>query len=818
MGRKSTFFNRLASSMAIVVVLALSLGLLTYVGFGEARRTYPKFEIEKLAAQGEVVKKTVDTFLLANLPLEQFPGFSTLSDPILDSDKSIAAVYLTGVRGQTIFSNFPDDVAIRSLDTVKFKPSSLQENDDTYRVSESASYYRVTLALRSKLEQVGDLHLLVPRAVINQKINDFFIWVVLVATGLLVAYAIFVFVGTRRWGTSGEGTRWLSISYGITFFLMAVVVVTTLVLLYSDGIEGKTKALGNSLAQRLNSPLELGLQINDFDHLDQTFKDYQKLNPDLSSVILIVDNKVAIDTNLTRIGSTWTSDNSQIEYRAQLLGTTGVPAGAVVVVGIPKSVVVEKLWRSVKNFIVLFIASILLSTLFFNLIRAFSRYRGSERGLENQRAFQLSLVGPLYFMAIFADSLTNSFLPQHFQELAQKSGADTGLVPTLFTVYFICYALALIPAGRFAEGSIKPLFLIGTLLLVSQLLILTFFDNFYVMYLVEAMAGFGTGIIFIGVQAYILQVAASTQRTRAAAIIVFGYNGGVISAMAIGALLAADPALGRQGVFLIGGVIAFLVFVYAFFLMPKKLGFTSPVVPTNVSAEAESALQSSVVVRTGFRQGFVRAMKDLRFVKAIVLIAIPTKIVLTGLIIASLPLMLSRQNYQTEDISQIIMFYSAGVLISSRFMSRLADRTGKTTGLLFWGTIGSGVGLILIGIIGWSGFSLPILSTLTLIAGLAALGVAHGCISAPLLTFVSDTPTAQRLGKTSATSLYRLLERAGNIAGPLVVGQLLILNGYSSSAIGWLGIVLLFFGVLFVIGTRRTAKSPKSLGMSTPQS
>lgn len=810
MGRKTTLFNRLTSSIAVVIVLALSLGLLTYVGYGEARRTYPKFELEKLEAQGELVKKSVETFLLASLPLEQFPGFSTLSDPILNSDRTIAAIYISDTKKRLIFSNFQDDHEY-NLGTIQFSPSSLQEKDSLYTMSESLSFFRVSLQLHSKTEQVGELHLLIPRAIINDKINSLFFYVLMAAIALLVVYAIFVFVQGRRW--NGESTRWLSISYGIAFVLMSSVVVVTLVILYTDGIEAKTRALGNSLTQRLNAPLELGLQINDFDRLDQTFKDYQKLNPDLSSVSLTIDNKVAIDTNPAKIGSDWRTNPDQFEYRAELTRGSDAKGVAVVLVGIPRSVIYDKLWRSVKNFFVLFIASLLLTTLFFNLIRAFSNYRSSERSTTTRQIFQLSLVGPLYFLGIFADSLTNSFLPQHFQQLASKDGVDSGLVSTLFTVFFICYAVALVPAGRFAENNVKPLFLIGTLLLSSELLMLAFVQNFYAMFAVEIMAGLGHGMFFIGVQSYILHVASSKQRTQAAGLIVFGYNGGVLAGTAIGALLAADPALGQKGVFITGSVLALLVFFYAVGLMPRH---------SALARIAEGPAARPIDVKEGFWSSLFKATKDLRFIKAVLLIAIPTKIVLTGLIVASLPLVLTNQNYQTEDIGQIIMFYSGGVLISSRFMSRLADKTGKTTSLLFFGTLGGGLGLILIGAMSWHSSSWPLLSTIALIAGLAILGVAHGCIQAPLVTYVADTPTAARLGKASATSLYRLLERAGNISGPIIVSQVLFLNSQDPFAISWMGMALLVFGLLFVIGFKRSpkpsevpAKLEESLEVST---
>src|SRR5947209_15608091 len=64
-----------------ILVLVLSTGLLLYLGFSEARRGYPRLELDTLNAQGASVKSSLDSFLLAGLPLKQFPGFGPLTTP-----------------------------------------------------------------------------------------------------------------------------------------------------------------------------------------------------------------------------------------------------------------------------------------------------------------------------------------------------------------------------------------------------------------------------------------------------------------------------------------------------------------------------------------------------------------------------------------------------------------------------------------------------------------------------------------------------------------------------------------------------------------
>ena len=154
------------------------------------------------------------------------------------------------------------------------------------------------------------------------------------------------------------------------------------------------------------------------------------------------------------------------------------------------------------------------------------------------------------------------------------------------------------------------------------------------------------------------------------------------------------------------------------------------------------------------------------------------------------------------------MLYSAGVLLSSAFIASLTDRIGKTGLVLFLGAMGSGVGLVLTGLIGWDVIAqsgVVFIATITLIVGLLMLGISHGFIQAPIITHVANTNTAERIGKSSATSLYRLFERIGNIGGPVLVGALLISSNYNAFTISWIGMGVIIFGLLFYFGARKKA-------------
>jgi hypothetical protein len=133
--------------------------------------------------------------------------------------------------------------------------------------------------------------------------------------------------------------------------------------------------------------------------------------------------------------------------------------------------------------------------------------------------------------------------------------------------------------------------------------------------------------------------------------------------------------------------------------------------------------------------------------------------------------------------------------------------------VLVIGGVGSGLGLILIGLAGSDAVTrgYPAGLTLMLVAGILVLGVSHGCINAPIVTHVATTPAADVLGPGATASLYRVLERIGHVAGPAVVGQILVVGHESLTALGWLGGGMIVLALLFVVRPSRPAASAEKM-------
>src|SRR5436305_15008900 len=178
------------------------------------------------------------------------------------------------------------------------------------------------------------------------------------------------------------------------------------------------------------------------------------------------------------------------------------------------------------------------------------------------------MIKPAYFLAVFLDSLTYSFLPKFMQEAAAASGVSVGFASVPFTAYYLGFALSLIPAGVLCDRrGPKPVILLGLVLAAASVLALALPLGIWEMTALRAISGIGQGVLLIGVQSYILAVASPEKKTQGVAIIVFGFQAGLIAGLALGSLMV--NSLGAKGVFMIAGGAGLANLVYSLLLLPS---------------------------------------------------------------------------------------------------------------------------------------------------------------------------------------------------------------------------------------------------------
>jgi predicted MFS family arabinose efflux permease len=311
----------------------------------------------------------------------------------------------------------------------------------------------------------------------------------------------------------------------------------------------------------------------------------------------------------------------------------------------------------------------------------------------------------------------------------------------------------------------------------------------------RALSGVGQGFVFIGVQCYILCATGRESRTRGGSVIVIGFQAGMMAGMAIGSLLVSQ--LGSQGVFELGAVIAIITAFYT--------AVAVPYVKVTDAPEGNSLRQ--------VWQNIALTLRDPEFLKAMWLIGLPAKAVLTGVVLFALPLLLAKLGYRQEDVGQITMSYGASVIAASAWVSaRESKGQGSTGGVLVRGALFSGLGLLAISALGWQfdGASLVhvVPSAIIILAGAISVGIGHGFINAPVVTQVTHSRVSNLLGAGPVAATYRLLERGGHTAGPIIVSQVLAVTGSGTAALGWIGAVLITLGVAFAFSLHDNTGRP----------
>ncbi len=797
--------KKLLGILPTILVMALALALLLFVGLGEARRVYESFQLEKLAAQGELIQRLTDDFLEQGLPLDFVAG---LIEEELGKFAGFAAFGKSETSAQTLTLIDPDGRLVYPEVEPPFldQPAlPLEVATVPYAVARGAGRYRMILPLMGRFEEPsGELVVSMPTALISDFVQGEFRRLLRVGGFLLLVFLPVALLLEVR--SPKRKTRWLELAYGLNFLAMAVAVVLSLVGIYRHGAQAKTDALADSLAQRIGAVAEAGVPLDQVAGLSEILAEFQSNSTDIRTVALVRDETVVAHPDPEAISRAWTSRPGDHEH------LVAIPGGDVhvrVAVVIPGEVVREKIQRAVKNFAALFVASLFLAFLLLNAstsyqeVRALGKTGDRDGPMVGQRTISsymfdyqdlwLNVLQAVWFLVVFMEGLNASFLPHYLQDTA---GADLpAFVPVvLFTAFFAAFVAVLVPAGQFAEKrEVKYLLLGGLTLTMIGLLIMAFSTDLYALLLARILGGAGQGIAFIGVQAYILLVGWS-RKTQGSAKQVFAQNGGVISGAAIGALLVVY--LEEAKIFLAGAGGAALTLVFIWWMLPRVGGKARMMVPSAKPSQAPK----------GFREQLKVILEDFEFIRTFFLVGAASKVVYNGVVFFSIPLIMKQQQYEQEDIGQVLMLFAGAVLIANHFVAKLADRLGQVRLILFLGMMISGAGALLVGLtdwldtVTWGGQHLDLTA---LSVGVFILGLANGFIAAPVVSHILDTHAAKVLGSSSAVSVYRLLERLGHVAGPLIVGQLLILNQQKAATIAWVGCLMLVFGVLFLTFGRR---------------
>ncbi len=385
----------------------------------------------------------------------------------------------------------------------------------------------------------------------------------------------------------------------------------------------------------------------------------------------------------------------------------------------------------------------------------------------------LSVRLPL-FLIIFAESLSLSFFPLYVNSLfTPLAGISREVVIGLpISIFMLFWALSLPVAGAWSDRKGRHIpFLVGACITTLGLILTAYAQSILDLLVWRSLTAVGYGIVYITCQGYITDTTTPQNRTQGMAMFLSGFFAGSLSGSAIGGILA--DRIGFRSTFLVSAVLALAAALFA-------------VRQLRLDDSSKKELKKKSLQLKHLR--IILANKKL--LGLVAFSAIPAKICLTGFLYYAAPLFLKSLGSSQSTIGRSLMFYGLAMVLFSPVVAKIADRFRDRRLFIIICGILSGTGLMMIK---W--FHTP----LGVFSGIIILGCAHSIGISSQLTFVTEICEKEReiIGLGTVIAFFRLLERLGNILGPILTGLLISLFGYSEG-IFFIGLTAFIGAMLFI--------------------
>ncbi len=403
------------------------------------------------------------------------------------------------------------------------------------------------------------------------------------------------------------------------------------------------------------------------------------------------------------------------------------------------------------------------------------KFSFAERGtLAGQFSEKLLYIRPPLFLLIFSESMSLSFFPIYVESLYTPIAdlPKSVVIGLPISLFMLIWALSLPFAGQWSDrAGRRRSFLVGALITAVGLVLTGLANDMLQLLIYRSLTAVGYGIVFISAQGYVTDHTTAKNRTKGMALFLSGFFSGSLCGAAIGGILA--DRIGYHATFFLSAFlsVASALFVYRFLVerrrdpdaVPRKLSFAD----------------------------FKSLLGDKYFLTITFLSAIPAKMALTGFLYYAGPLYLGHLGASQSSAGRILMAYGLAIILVSPVSAWIADKMGRRQLFITVGGLMAGGSLLVVHFVDniWG-----------MLGGVAMLGVAHAIGVSPQLSLV--TQFQQRSGSTTALGttigIFRLTERIGNIAGPIIAGALITVFGYSGAFLG-MGIGAVVCVILFTI-------------------
>ncbi|MCY3672986.1 MAG: MFS transporter [Alphaproteobacteria bacterium] len=389
---------------------------------------------------------------------------------------------------------------------------------------------------------------------------------------------------------------------------------------------------------------------------------------------------------------------------------------------------------------------------------------------------------PLFFF-IFGVELSRPFFPLFVRDLYDPSlGIDASIA---IAMPMSVWVVAMLFTTPLAPTLIRRLGTRNTLLLgmapTSVGLIATAFATGFVELIAwRCVTAAGFGLVTAAILVRLAITAPERRRALNIGVFVTATGGGSICATAIGGILA--ERLGYENTFIVGATIVFVAMTITFGFLSSEEG-----VGTRVGAQAHRR-----------RFGIYGSP---RFMTFMALSALPSRTVLTGFLFFLVPLYLDSLDFGGAAIGRTMMVYFLVLLVMNQAAALIADRFQNHGMLIVVGGISVAAGCLLF---------VSTTDALLLACGVALIGLGQSFVMTPQVAvlptyFRSET---EAFGTGPVTAAFRVVERAGSIAGPLLAGSIVAFAGlqHAGRLLGYgIAATTLLLALLLAVGvfTRR---------------
>ncbi|MDC5707748.1 MFS transporter [Vibrio europaeus] len=386
------------------------------------------------------------------------------------------------------------------------------------------------------------------------------------------------------------------------------------------------------------------------------------------------------------------------------------------------------------------------------------------KNLQDYRFIRLPL-----FMLVFAEAASLAFCPNFVASLSRSQDwIPESLVTSLpISLFMFCWAISLPFAGYWSDkvGRRKSL-IVGGLITSTGLALTAVCQTLELLLIARAYTAVGYGIVFISAQGYITDTTTTKNRTKGMSTFLSSFFSGSLCGAAIGGILA--DKLGYSVTFMLASVLALVsvLFVMSFF------------------SRGSSNAQSKPVRLNDFKV----LLSNKYFSLITFFSAIPAKVVLTGFLYYICPVYLQYLGESSAVSGRVMMSYGIAIIVISPLSAFLVDRWDNKIKFIVFGGLLSALALVNI-------VFLP--GTMGLLMVVILIGIAHGISVSPQIPLVMDLMANEGIDKGKTIGIFRLTERIGNIAGPMLAGLCLSLFGFQDTIILF-GITLLISSTVLV--------------------